>query len=408
MRVRPGAEPEPAVAAPDTGKSAFIDIARGAAALLIVYLHVFVVWLRDGHGLSTPVTATVTAVVSRPLQLGSQDVGQFAVPMFFLVSGFVMTPIAMRRGGGRFAVNRFFRLVPLLVVAVLAAAAALAAGLHPLVSGVVGAVTPESILANLTLTNYLAEPHSALLGVTWSLLVEAIFYSLLILALPLFRRMPWLAIAGELTVIAVVLVLHDQFGTAYRLFAAYTALATIPLIGQVVWAVHARRIPAWLAGCYGGIAWLLLVWSFAVRAGRFDDKGYLAAVALTILLFLVGLAAEPYLTRRRIWTYLSERLYSIYLVHGIVAFLVLDALHDVVPVWLAVVGALGSTLAAVEVAYRLVERPSHRLGRRLGRPPSAPPATGGDTTGGGTADRATTVARHAVPGPLPVSPTVGR
>ncbi|MGQ0776361.1 MAG: acyltransferase family protein [Pseudonocardiales bacterium] len=354
------------------GKSAFVDIARGVAALLIVYLHVGVVWLREGHGVSTPVTTVITAVISQPLQLGVQDVGQLAVPMFFLVSGFIMTPIAMRRGGARFAVNRFFRLVPLLVVAVLVAAAALAFGLRPLSSGDPGAVTPAVILANITLVNYLAEPHSALLGVTWSLLVEAIFYSLLLLALPLLRRAPWLAIAGELMVIAVVLLLHNQFGTGYRLFAAYTALATIPLIGQIVWAARSRRIPPWLAGLYGLLAWLLLVWSISVKAGRFDDDGYLAAVAFTILLFLMGLLAEPYLTRRWIWTFLSERLYSIYLVHGIAAFLVLDAVYGLVPGWLAVLTALATTLVAVEVAYRLVERPTHLLGRRLGRPRRGP------------------------------------
>ncbi|HEY2765557.1 MAG TPA: acyltransferase [Pseudonocardiaceae bacterium] len=369
---------EPASETPVAGsratRSPFIDIARSVAALLVVYVHVFVVWLRAGHGRSTPLTDAVTAVVSRPLQLGLQDVGQLAMPMFFLVSGFAMTPIAVRRGVGRFAVNRFFRIVPLLVVAVLAAAAALTAGLHPLTSGVPGAVTPGAVIANITLTNYLADPYSALLGVTWSLLVEVIFYTLLMAAVPLLRRVPRLAIAGELTVVAVVFLPYDQFGTTYRMFAAYTALATIPLIGQIVWAAHTRRIPAWLAGCYGVIAWLLLDWSFIARAGRFDDEGYLAAVAITILLFLVGIFADPYLRCRPIWTFLSERLYSIYLVHGIAAFLVLDALYRAVPLWLAVPAALAGTLAAVEVAYRLVERPTHQFGRRLGRPRRTPSA----------------------------------
>ena len=58
-----------------------------------------------------------------------------------------------------------------------------------------------------------------------------------------------------------------------------------------------------------------------------QDDSYNVALAFAFLLFLIGLLAEPRLRQRAIWTRLSERSYSLYLLHGVIAFPVLDALY---------------------------------------------------------------------------------
>jgi peptidoglycan/LPS O-acetylase OafA/YrhL len=363
---QPRPDPEPPPTQPAKTRIAFIDIGRALGALLVVYSHIHVVWMHLQHGITSPVTDALSAAFASPLHLVGQDLGQIGVPFFFLASGFVVSPIALRQGHARFAVNRFFRIYPLLAFVILLAAGALILGLHPIETGPRGEVTPTSVLANMTLANFVIHPQTLILGVTWTLAVEVIFYLLLIVLLPVSRRAPWLAIAVELAVIGAVMATHDQFGPSYAQVAFSVSLATLPVLGQIIWAGHTRRIPAWLAGGYIGVAWLLFVFAKDHQVGTIES-GYPTAVAIAVLLFLVGLFAESQLKQRRGWTYLSERTYSIYLMHGITVFIVLDALYGRVPLWLAVVCALAVTAVAVEFSYRMVERPTAALGRKLAR-----------------------------------------
>lgn len=363
-RPRPDAEPpRPQL---DKTRVAFIDIGRALGALLVVYSHIHVVWMHLQHGLTSPVTDAVSAAFTSPLHLVGQDLGQIGVPFFFLASGFVVSPIALRQGHARFAVNRLFRIYPLLGFVILLAAGALVLGLHPIETGPRGPVTPASVLANMTLANFVIHPQTLILGVTWTLAVEVIFYLLLIALLPVFRRATWLAIAVELTVIGAVTATHDRFGPSYAQVAFSVSLATLPVIGQIIWAGHTRRIPAWLAGGFIGVAWCVFIWAKDHQVGTIES-GYPTAVTIAVLLFLVGMFAEGQLRQRRAWTYLSERTYSIYLMHGITVFVVLDALYGRVPLWLAVLAALAVTAGAVEISYRMVERPTAALGRTLAR-----------------------------------------
>jgi peptidoglycan/LPS O-acetylase OafA/YrhL len=124
--------------------------------------------------------------------------------------------------------------------------------------------------------------------------------------------------------------------------------------------------------------------------GRLDDA-YASTFALGVLLFLVGLFAEPRLRPNRAVSYLADRSYSIYLLHGLVAFPVMYALYPELPGPLCLLAGLGVTLAAVELAYRFVEVTGQRLARKMTGgyrlPPAGEPAWQGGARRGG--DRAT-------------------
>lgn len=363
----------------------FVDIGRGLGALLVVYSHLQVVWMQRDHGISTPVTDAVSAAFASPLHLAAP--GLVAVPFFFLASGFVITPMALRQGHARFAINRFFRIYPLLAFAILLTAGALLVGLNPIETDQQGPVTPMTVLTNVSLVNYIVYPQVVLLSVAWTLIVEVIFYLMIALLLPLFRRAPWLAVAIQLTLIEVIMMTRAEFGPSYSLFAFNVLLTTLPIMGQIIWLGFTRRISGLLAGIYLGIAWLLYVWAKALEVGNIE-AGYPTAVMVALLLFLLGLFAEPYLRQRSTWTLLSERTYSIYLLHGITVFIVLDGLYGLVPLWIAIAIALVATAVAVEFSYQFVELPARSLGRSLARglrQRAAQPAvtpTGRDRPGG--------------------------
>lgn len=351
--------------APGAARCGSIDIARGIGALLVLYTHLHSGWMVT-RGESTPVTDAFSAAVTQPLGLGGTGLGIVGVGVFFVASGFIVTPMAIRSGPARFMVNRVCRIFPLLWFAVLLAALAVALGMSPLVSGDLGNFGAGELLRNLTLVNYLVEPPRAVLGVTWTLLVELFFYGLLLVFAPLLRQAPALALTAQVMVLGVALATHDAFGPTWRLLVVGLSFVTLPLIGQLIWAAWAGRIRLPVAVGLGLACWLLFLAADLIGAGAYD-KAYRLASGIAIALVVIGLLAEGRLRPRRGWTLLSERVYSLYLLHGVVMFVVLDALAPYLPLWVAILGALAATAVSVECSYRLVERPSHRLGRALAR-----------------------------------------
>jgi peptidoglycan/LPS O-acetylase OafA/YrhL len=343
----------------------FIDIGRALAAVLVFYTHVDVLFLEKEYG-GTWFTNAANNVFGLSLGLGPEGLGAVAVPFFFLVSGFVVTPVALKLGSGRFSVNRLFRIYPLLIVAVLVSAAAVWFGLRPLIAGTQPDVSIETLITNTTLANFLIKPFGAFVGVAWTLAVELIFYGVLVATLPLLRRWVWLAIAVEVEFVLLAVLVRDEIGGSYGVFASQAAYLLIPIMGQVLWAGWNRKIPSWLAGGYLAITWAIFVWAADLKL----DEDYIlrpTPIAYAVLLFLVGLGLEPRLRQRASWTAMSERSYSLYLMHGVIAFPIMHALVDVLPLWFVLLIGIGATIAVVHLSYLFIERPTHNLSRRLSK-----------------------------------------
>ncbi|WP_446684928.1 acyltransferase family protein [Lentzea indica] len=345
---------------------------RAVGALLVFYSHIAAQWVGKRDEKSA-FFDTLNAVSSDPFHMSLQGIGEVAVPFFFLVSGFVVTPIALRHGQVRFGLNRLSRVYPPMIFTVLLTALLITVGGGLLATGQSQTISAWTLFTNSVLVNYLIFPQVVLVGVAWTLIVEVIFYVLLILLIPVLRRWVWLALAIELTFVFVVLMSRAQFGKSWSLFAVNVSYLPIPIIGQIIWATTTKRIPLWLGGLYTAGAWSLYVLGDALKLGRVDNS-YSLALAIAVLCFLLGLFAEPRLRERKFWIALSERSYSIYLLHGLVAFAMLDLLRPAVPLLPAVVIAVAITFGAVELSYRFVEKPSHKLARKLSKPKLRPAA----------------------------------
>jgi len=354
-----------AVTAAEKSRIAFIDIGRTVAALVVFYTHIANQFIEARHG-GSAVTDGFTALFETPLKLSSEGIGQISIYFFFLVSGFVVTPIALKLGARRFGVNRFFRIYPMNVLAVLLAAGGIALGLSVLSAGHKQDITPGTLLANLTLANFSLKPFWAMVGVAWTLAVEVLFYLLLVAVLPLLRRWVWAAIFVELDVVLILVLLRTPLGPDFGGFASQSAYLLLPIMGQIIWAGWHGKIHRLLAGGY-----LLAAWGLFVLAANLKlDTDYLlraGPIVFAVLVFYVGLGTEDRLKQRTFWTAMSERSYSLYLMHGLIALPLMHAISDSLPVWLSVIVGVAATFVVVELAYRLVELPSHNLGRRLSK-----------------------------------------
>ncbi|HEV2702634.1 MAG TPA: acyltransferase, partial [Steroidobacteraceae bacterium] len=156
-----------------------IDLLRGAAIFFVLMNHVNMRLLHAG----VPYTAGL------PDQLVSSLVwkGQYAVQMFFALSGFLITTTALRRWGSLartdvrdFYVLRFARIAPLLLLLLLVLSALHFAHLADFVVPDSRGGLGRALLAALTFHVNVLEAHRGYLpanwDILWSLSVEEMFY----------------------------------------------------------------------------------------------------------------------------------------------------------------------------------------------------------------------------------------
>lgn len=340
----------------------FLDVLRAVAPPLVIYSHINALFL-DPHGEQTTVVGVLNAQARDPLRL-EQHMGHLAVVMFFLVSGFIITQVGTQESHREFAIKRIFRIYPLLITVVGLTAILSIWDLEVLKTGQHFEITLTSVLTNMVLANYFMVPQIILVGVAWTLVIEVVFYTIVALLLSLLRNRAWLAILIELTGVLATLLLAREFGSNFFLFSIVISYLPVVLLGQITWAVWSGRIPLWLGTLYGFASWTLYVLADIRNMGRLDEA-YNSTFALGFGLFIVLLLAEDRLRPTKPVSYIADRSYSMYLLHGPVAFPIMEGLYNKIPLLLVVLAGVAATLLTTELTFRFIEQPGQNIGRRL-------------------------------------------
>lgn len=339
-----------AALSPRTHRLEFLDSCRGLAALCVVLYHFL--------NTRTPLLHTLLD--------GVENLGAVGVYTFFFVSGFIIPVSLQRYPLPQFWRSRFFRLAPAYWFSI---AIMLALGF----SGFV-ALDPVFFTRNwsayglnlLMLPMMLHKP--AILGVSWTLTIELIFYVLcsvlkatgllsnrLITAycaigsFTLWRAVSWLGIGSK------------------HLKAEWAVLIVVSFVGSVFYEIHTGRrnvrvlyplLPAFLAS-----AWLSIWFSVHAPDANPGLSASFANVVLTSLLSL-GIFCVAFWMRARqfptVLLWFGRISYSLYLMHGIIGLLV-DHFLPARPYTWAVQLALA--LLAADLCYRFIERPTLRLAK---------------------------------------------
>ena len=375
----------------------FVDGLRGVAALYVVCFHLS---FRDTSALY-PVLhrmpAAAWAVVSH---------GGLGVEVFFVLSGFVIAR-SLRRDVmtgsflARFAARRSLRL-DLPYWTVLAVAVTLKFVLHrthPDERWFAGtAFSATDVLANFTYVHTLLQ-RPVVLGVSWTLCLELMFYLSYAVLLGVAQRLGRLmtrrggppASPGTPALLAVfgpaflasVFCAHvlafGRTGDAHSGAHAYVAFSHLFLLGAVLqWTVGGWLHAGWFAAAVAAVAGLTL---FDSLRGRAVEWNGVVGVATVVLMY----AADRF-DRWDRWLagpviqFFGRTSYSLYLVHLPVCTVVLSAVVRVLgrdTVRGAVVGipvAFAVTVVATVLLNRLVELPSLRLSHRIPMRPTRPAA----------------------------------
>lgn len=288
-----------------------------------------------------------------------QHFGRLSVLFFFMITGFLFTAHILRRGEvdwTRLFVSRFLRLVPLYVVVM------------AVMFVIVGIRTDWQLrepLADL-LRNLLAWllfarpdvnqlPNTFILtaGVTWTLRYEWAFYFLLPgLALVLCRRVPWPAVAISGCTLLVI-----DSPDFLKFFA-----------GGILAAFLVRAELFRVVASHGANSSVILLCIYMIVRNYDTAFGNVQIVLATVAFGLIAGGNTLYgLLSSRLMRLFGEFTYSIYLLHGLLLYVVLGmwlypeigaTVPDPLAYWAVILSLTPVLIGLSMVAFKLVERPA--------------------------------------------------
>ncbi|MEC0265149.1 acyltransferase [Paenibacillus anseongense] len=211
----------------------FIHLLRAIAPLLVIWAHLGGWWLGDNNIQSKLFASWINFIV-KPFHL-YQDGGHLGVLIFFLISGFVVTHVSLKESLRGFLIKRFFRIVPTLILSLVLLYVIV------LISKAFNLSMPLGNLSNelkdylytlLFINRSLGRPD--VLSVTWTLIVEVIFYA--ITAIFLFqtkndpKRSTWYIIC-----LLTLLIIFSSIDPFLKKSADLTIYVFYIVIGRVIY-----------------------------------------------------------------------------------------------------------------------------------------------------------------------------
>ena len=314
-------------------RDAGIDLLRGLCVLLVVLHHINLRFVLNHFD--------VANLLPKPLARVVFWSGYYAVIVFFVISGFLITGLSLRRWSslGRidaraFYAMRFARIAPCLVALLVVLSVLHLAGAHDYAIDPARASLPRATVAALTFHfNWLEGTRGYLPGswdVLWSLSIEEAFYVAFPLVCLLVRREAVLVVP-LLALIAVgpfVRVWNADIEPwdEYAYLACFDGIA----FGCLAALIHARLAPSrrWLVAAFAcGVGAVLLIVVFRSTAsalGLVTTGLYITVLELGAALVLLALAGG--LLANASWRgtgtlrAIGRWSYEIYLTHMFVVF----------------------------------------------------------------------------------------
>jgi peptidoglycan/LPS O-acetylase OafA/YrhL len=298
-----------------------------------------------------------------PAGVGAQPIlhavarfGFLGVPLFFMISGFVILWTAFNKSAWEFVLARFSRLYPSYWVCVLITSAVLSLAAEP----------PhwKQVLANLTMFQHLLG-FPSVDQVYWTLFVELKFYAL-VLVLLIFRQLPvierwlflWLALcAGSLLAsrwhpgpIPSVDTVVFEGSSAYFAYGCYAYLIRM----------QGPSVLRWIGLGTSGLLSVVASLRFQEHYMHASDWSTLLQVAcMTSALVLIVLAValrRLRLPESRWWYALGTLTYPLYLLHAIAGKTFYSMLPPAWNLWARLTIMLIAVLAVASVLAFTIER----------------------------------------------------
>lgn len=294
-----------------------------------------------------------------PASLVYSWLGPAPVSLFFMLTGFLFWSKAIRGHRAepvKLWVGRVRRIVPMYLFAglvTLSMFAVLQSGrgnpFEDWTSDLISVVSGGLVGFPLSRHGVHSVPLNA--GVTWTLQYEWYFY----LALPVLALRATATASVALAVICAGLAAtNTEAGVACFVFSIGMLTAVIRASGKV---------PAWVRGVPGLLLCVCCVGLLGLGAGK---QTVWSSLSMGVLFVIVACGQDFLgLLTSRAARWLGTISYSVYLLHGIVLYIVMRRVHQLAPIgslsdtafWLVVAGAGLLTVLSSAITYSLIERP---------------------------------------------------
>jgi peptidoglycan/LPS O-acetylase OafA/YrhL len=279
-----------------------LDAMRGVAALLVVFFHFSM--------------GRETYPVFR--------FGVTGVDLFFIISGFVITmSISKVRTGTQFVINRFSRLYPTYWTVVTFTLLALFV-FKSIEHDQLMDIDKKQYLANMTMfQHYLGKPD--LDGPYWTMIIEMVFYIVMLLLFSLKALKHTIAIFAAITVSGVLLA---QFAWeepyTQQIFHYFPLLGFVPLFlaGIVFFRLYHKELAIWaayaiLGGCFG--AQLLLFETAGRSHGSVELWEYTIILTVYFSAFALFVHGKMGFLVNPVTLFLGKISFALYLVHQFIS-----------------------------------------------------------------------------------------
>lgn len=294
--------------------------------------------------------------------------GNLGVQLFFIVSGFVIAmTLEVSRTPAEFALKRFARLFPSMLLCTLLTFAALTWLPHP-----TWRVTAIDLLPGLTFVSehvwsvWLDRPVSIVDGVYWTLFVEMKFYVLAAALFFVVRKAPLLFSLGALLNLVFLITRLKFVGLPegwIEIVKTSTVYDQLPLFvaGVAFYSLNARR--------HRFVAWWLLAESAVMLLMRLKFEAEPALFLGVFYLMFIGLVYAPQTVAVFAWRPLvaiGASSYALYLLHNRLGISLTYNLGFAAPGWLrhspVLPVGVGVAIALISIAvHRVWELPSRRV-----------------------------------------------
>ncbi|OBQ84067.1 acyltransferase [Mesorhizobium sp. WSM3873] len=334
-----------------TGKSSrieWIDYARFFAALMVMSYHYGVNGIRNGKLTSLEPFDRAGAVL---------QYGYLGVPLFFMISGFVIVSSAGSGSPVKFAISRVFRLWPAFIFCMTLTSIVLAIWPSHLMP-----ISPSQYLANLTMVpTSLGFP--VVDGVYWTLKTEIKFYAAVLVILSL-RLIAYAQIIVELWIgwLLVSLAVGSGHGFLQGYDAFFAAGCSFYFISRD--GLSVRTLLATAACGLVGLQSAELPTTAAINATYGQSLSQAVVVTTVIGFFALFLGMSTSKLKYTTLPYarqIGSLTYPMYLLHAYIGYTLMSRFGSSDHPLLTVLSMAAAVLVASYLVTRFIERPAQKL-----------------------------------------------
>jgi peptidoglycan/LPS O-acetylase OafA/YrhL len=419
MQVEQSSLPQPSITYDGRARYRALDAVRGAGALIVVFAHAAPLLTGTGALHSTNPgnlfeSSNPLFVLEALARITIFWMGQQSVIIFFVLSGFVLTPSMLsdrRESYGAYLARRALRLFPPTVAVVLLTALLMAIcdmAAQPGFSYLYHTLWPDPLTASGILRHILLfDPHpDRAFGysynvVLWTMQVEWHCSILLPLLVLLVRRSSLAPIVAAGALFTVAIAERQLLGT--------NALASLKYAPYFVFGIllvkHREQVAAFVQSLSGrglAVGWLLcaaLVYARALLPEGTSTQllNLLFGLGATLVMAtIIGSKRAQHMLDKRVLNWAGQVSFSLYLVHMPLLIAMPRLLPNEMPAVLQVTMAVVLSLVVADIMYRTVEIRSLNWGKQTARwlerhqrgsrlvPPVAPACEGGTSSDEGS------------------------